>query len=332
MVKERTVFEKYRSERSAELVLACLASRHSVSAVLYDTALERRFARAVTFGVTLTNENAVEVVSALIVRLLREGAVPGNAVKRLGFAAPADVTMAVEELLSPSDIFLPPDIEITILPMLSGGAGGDFTAVLAAAIQQEGSVIAADVTGSLRMAAVSGDKMMFAEIPLKGGLDGDGMGISAAAAVNAVRVMLDAGALDSDGIMTDRDLFYIGEDFYISQADVRAVQSDKASIRAGLELFGETASELGSFGRMVVSGEAFGSERGAAVMAGLGAVPKGLAEKYVWCRLPGEQGVIDCLVQPQLMERVHALCDSAEDVSHRLYAEFDELYIKNLGF
>jgi hypothetical protein len=67
-------------------------------------------------------------------------------------------------------------------------------------------------------------------------------------------------------------------------------------------------------------------------MAGLGAVPKGLAEKYVWCRLPGEQGVIDCLVQPQLMERVHALCDSAEDVSHRLYAEFDELYIKNLGF
>lgn len=289
MVKERTVFEKYRSERSAELVLACLASRHSVSAVLYDTALERRFARAVTFGITLTNENAVEVVSALIVRLLREGAVPGNAVKRLGFAAPADITMAVEELLSPSDIFLPPDIEITILPMLSGGAGGDFTAVLAAAIQQEGSAIAADVTGSLRMAAVSGDKMMFAEIPLKGGLDGtalesgmplesgaielldrekdgticysvagdgDSMGISAAAAANAVRVMLDAGALDGDGIMTDRDLFYIGEDFYISQADVRAVQSDKASIRAGLELFGETASELGSFGRMVVSGEA----------------------------------------------------------------------------
>ena len=102
MVKERTVFEKYRSERSAELVLACLASRHSVSAVLYDTALERRFARAVTFGITLTNENAVEVVSALIVRLLRDGAVPGNAVKRLGFAAPADITMAVEELLSPS--------------------------------------------------------------------------------------------------------------------------------------------------------------------------------------------------------------------------------------
>lgn len=209
-----------------------------------------------TFGITLTNENAVEVVSALIVRLLREGAVPGNAVKRLGFAAPADITMAVEELLSPSDIFLPPDIEITILPMLSGGAGGDFAAVLAAAIQQEGSVIAADVTGSLRMAAVSGDKMMFAEIPLKGGLDGtalesgmplesgaielldrekdgticysvagdvDSMGISAAAAANAVRVMLDAGALDSDGIMTDRDLFYIGEDFYISQADVRTV-------------------------------------------------------------------------------------------------------------
>ena len=365
MVKERTVFEKYRSERSAELVLACLASRHSVSAVLYDAALERRYARAVTFGITLTNENAVEVISGLIVRLLREGAVPGNAVKRLGFAAPADITMAVEELLSPSDIFLAPDIEVVTLPMLSGSAGGDFTAVLAAALQQGESFIAADVAGSLRMGAVSGDRLMFAEVPLKGGLDGtalesgmplesgaielldrekdgticysvagdgDSMGISAGAAVNAVRVMLDCGALDSDGIMTDRDLFYIGEDFYISQPDVRAIQSDKASVRAGLELFGEAASELGSFGRLVVSGEAFGSERGAEVMAGFGAVPKGLADKYGWCRLPGEQGVIACLVQPGIIEKLHSLCDPAEDVSDRMYGEFDELYIKNLGF
>ena len=365
MVKERTVFEKYRTERSTELVLACLASRHSVSAVLYDTALERRYARAVTFGVTLTNENAVELISNLINRLLRESCVSGNAVKKLGFAAPADITMAVEELLSPSDIFLPPDIEIVILPMLSCGVGGEFTAAIAAALQQEGSVIAADVTGSLKMAAVSGEKMMFAELPLKGGLDGtalesgmplesgaiefldrekdgticysvagdgDSLGISAAAAVDAVRVMRETGALDSDGIMTDRDLFYIGEDFYISQADVRAIQSDKASVRAGLELIGEAASEYGSIGRLVVSGEAFGSERGAAAAAALGAVPRGLADKYGWCRLPGEQGVIACLVQPEISVKIHALCSNAEDISDRLYAEFDELYIKNLGF
>lgn len=365
MVKERTVFEKYRSERSAELTLACVATRHSASAVLYDQALERRYARAVTFGVTLTYENVVEVVSKLIVRLLREGAVPGNAVKKVGFAAPADVTMAVEELFSPSDVFLPPDVEIVFLPMISGSVGGDFSAVLAAALQQEGKVIAADINGSLRLGAVSGDKLMFADIPLKGGLDatslesgmplesgaielldreadgticysvagdGDSMGISAAAAVNAVGVMLRSGTLDSDGILTDRDLFYIGEDFYISQADVRAIQSDKATFRAGLELFGEAASELGGFDRLVVSGEAFGSERGAEVMAQLGAVPRGLADKYGWCRLPAEQGVIACLNDTGLLSRIHAICDSAEDISHLLYEEFDELYIKNLGF
>lgn len=365
MVKERTIFEKYRSERSAELVLACVSSRHSASAVLYDTALERRYARAATFGVTLTYENAVEKISALIVKLLREGAVPGNAVKQVGFAAPADITMAVEELFSPCDVFLPPDIGIAVLPMVSGTVGGDFAAVLAASLQQEGNVIAADVNGSLRMGAVSGGRLIFADIPLKGGLDGtslesgmplesgaielldrekdgticysvagdgDSMGISAAAAVNAVSVMLDNGALDSDGIMTDRDLFYIGEDFYISQSDVRAVQSDKAAVRAGLELFGEAASELGGFDRLVVSGEAFGSERGAEVMARLGAVPRGLADKYGWCRLPAEQGVIACLTDPALLDRIHGLCTSAEDVSHVIYEEFDELYIKNLGF
>lgn len=365
MVKERTVFEKYRGERSPELVLACLCSRHSMSAVLYDTALERRFARAVRYGVTLTPENAVNEVTSLIIHIIRASSTPGNAIKRLGLAAPADITLALEELFEPSEAYLPPDIDIAVIPMISGALGGDFTAVLAAALGGQGGFIAADVTDSLRMAAVSEGRLLTAQLPLKGGLDGtalesgmpleqgaielldrekdgticysvagdgESMGVSAAAAVNAVRVMLDSGALDRDGIMTDRDLFYIGEDFYISQADVRAVQSDKAAFRAAMELFGRETEQLGSLGRVVVSGEAFGSERGAEVMAKLGAVPGGLADRYGWCRLPGEQGVIDCLTEPGLLERMHELCGSAEDISGRLHGAFDELYIKNLAF
>lgn len=362
MVKERTVFEKYRSERSGELAIACCITRHSVSAVLYDMALDRRYARCVQFGMTVSPDNAVASVGGVILRLMRESGTAGNVVKKLGFAAPADITMLIEEMISPTDLFLPPDVELVILPMITAALGGDFTAVLAAAMQQEGSVLVADVTGGFRAAACSADGMKYMFLPLKGGLDGcglesgmpletgaidelsrdpdgtlcysvigdgDSMGISAPAAVNAVKIMLDCGVIDRDGIMTDRDLFYIGEDYYISQQDVRAVQSDKAACRAALELFGR---ECGRTSRAIISGEAFGSERGAGLMAELGAVPEGLAEKYGWNRCPGEQGLIACLTDPKLLDRLETLCGGAEDVSERISRDFNELYIKNLGF
>lgn len=362
MVSEHTVFEKYRSERSGDLALACYITRHSVSAVLFDIALNRRYARCVSFGITVCPDNAVACIGGAILRLMRESGTLGNTIKRLGFAAPADITMVIEEMISPTDLFLPPDVDFVILPMISAAMGGDFTAILAAAMQQEGSVLVADITGGFRAAACSERGMKFVHLPMKGGLDGcglesgmpletgaidelsrepdgtlcysvigdgDSMGISAPAAVNAVKIMLDCGALDRDGIMTDRDLFYIGEDYYISQADVRAIQSDKAVCRAALELFGQ---EVGRLNRAIISGEAFGSERGAGLMAELGAVPQGLAAKYGWNRCPGEQGIIACLNEPELLGRLEQVCGGAEDISPHINDEFNELYIKNLGF
>ncbi len=362
MVNDRTVFEKYRGERSAELALACYITRHSVRAVLYDTALERRYARCARFGITISPDNALACIGAVILRVMRESGTSGNAVKRLGFAAPADITMLIEEMITPADLFLPPETDILVLPMISAALGGDFTAVLANALRLGGSVIAADVTGGFRGAACSGGEMKLLRFPLKGGLDGtglesgmplesgavdeisrepdgtlcysvigdgDSMGISAPAALNAVKIMLDSGVIDSDGIMTDRDLFYIGEDLYISQQDVRAVQSDKAACRAALELLGRAAGRVSC---AVISGEAFGSLNGAGLMSKLGAVPAGIADKYGWDRAPGEQGLIFCMTDSAVLSRLEELCGSAEDISEEVSGEFSELYIKNLPF
>ncbi|MCI5668499.1 MAG: ASKHA domain-containing protein [Oscillospiraceae bacterium] len=362
MVNERTIFEKYRSERSNELALACCITRHTVSAVLYDIALKRRYARCVQFGVTVSADNAITCIGNAALRLMRESGTAGNVVRKLGFAAPADVTMIIEEMLSPTDLFLSPETEFVILPIISASLGGDFTAVIAAALQHGGNVLEVDMTGGFRAASCVDGQLKTACLPMKGGLDysgiesgmplefgaidqlsrepdgtlcysvigdGDGLGVSASAAAQAVRIMLDIGALDSDGIMTDRDLFYIGEDHFISQNDVRAVQSDKAACRAALERLGELT---GTHDRVIISGEAFGNEQGAAAMAQLGAVPRGLGEKYGWSRSPAEQGLINCLTDPELLGKLTELCGSAEDISPLMNDGFDELYIKNLVF
>lgn len=361
MTGEQSIIEKYRGERSGELALACSVTRHTVSAVLYDIALRRRYARCVSFGVTVTAENALKYCGQAILRVMRESGTPASAVKRLGFAAPADITMLAEDTFSPADFFLSPDTEMLVMPMISSLLGGDFTAVLASAMVDGESVLAADVTGGFRAAGVIGGGLKYAFMPLMGGLDGsllesgmplekgaidevtrdggticysvigdgESLGVSVPAALNAVKLMLECGALDRDGIMTDRDLFYIGEDFYISQSDVRAIQSDKAACRAALERFGKVA---GSFERAVISGEAFGSENGAAAMAQMGAVPAGLAEKYGWCRIPAEQGLIACLSHPELLYRLHELTLNAEDITHQIRDGFDDIYIKNIAF
>lgn len=361
MTGERTIFEKYRSERSGELVLACCAARHSVSAVLYDVALRRRYARCICCGVTLTADNALQYCGQVILRVMRESGTAGSAVRRLGFAAPADITVLAEDMFSASDFFLPPETEMTVMPMISSLLGGDMTAVLASAMLDGEDVMAADVSGGFRIAGIKDGRLRYAFLPLMGGLDGsllesgmplekgaideifkdggtvcysvigdgESAGVSVPAALNAVKLMLECGALDRDGIMTDRDLFYIGEDFYISQSDVRAIQSDKAACRAALERFGEAA---GRFGRAVISGEAFGSENGAAAMAQLGAVPEELAERYGWCRIPAEQGLIACLSRPELPGRIHRMIADSEDITHLVRNGFDEIYIKNLAF
>lgn len=362
MVKDTTQFTKFRSERSNELVIACCVEKHFISAVLYDVGLSRRYARAVRFGITLSYEDVVNSVNELLLRLMRESGVRGNSVRSIGFSAQGGFTILLEEGFDPGELFLPPDIDIVFLPMMSLTVGSELSAVLASALKEPGSTLVANFGEGLRAASSTENGVKFAYVPMKGGIDssgletgmplesgaidqmsresdgticysvigdGEGIGVSAPAAAQAVRIMLDTGALDHDGIMTDRDLFYIGEDHYISQSDVRAVQSDKAACRAALERLGKLT---GSHERVIISGEAFGSEQGAAAMAQLGAVPRGLGERYGWSRNPAEQGLIMCLTDPELLRKLTELCGSAEDISAEIHDGFDDLYIKNLAF
>lgn len=361
MVKGNS-FVMYRSEKSNDMTLLCYITRHSVSTVLYDSGFSGRYARAVSYGKTMTAADSAEEIARCIQRVMRESGTPFNTVRRVGFAAPADITMLLEEQVAPVDLFLPPDTQMLIMPIINTALGGDFSAVLASALAYGRNVLSADCTGGLRLACVSDRKLKFANAAMAGGFDGTALesgmplengavsslsrepdgavvysvigdeaaaGISVPAALMTLKLMLDSGTVDSDGIMTDRDLFFIGEDLYISQSDVRAMQFDKAVLRSALELFGEA---VGRSDCVIFSGEAFGSEHGAAMAEKLSSVPDGLAEKYGWARRPGENGLLRCINSPELFSFMQELCGSAEDITDRIQGRFDDLYIKYLGF
>lgn len=357
ITNSRIIHEKYRAERSERLAAALDITDISVSLVYYDLALSRRFARTALVGERITAENITSRLVRLLSLSMQEYGISAAAVQTLGIAAPVHLSLYLEDALSPTELYLRPETDIFVMPFISAAISGRFTAALMALPAENG--LAADFGSSLILGGFNSDRIVCASFPLLGAFDGsaiesgmpaergaidevkrdndgavcygvvadaESVGIAPSAAVQAVSVMLETGTLDSDGIMTDRDNFYIGEDFYITQADVRAVQSDKARTAAAFELF---LREIGQPSSAFLSGEVF--SRGINAMLKIGAVPT-LKCRTGFCRNSVEQGLIRCAENGLELERAYKIAAEAEDISEALRGKCDNLYIKNLPF
>lgn len=356
--KQHILNEKYRAERSAEIAAACDITANSMSVVYYDLALRRRYARSALVGTAVSADAAHGLLAKLLVTSMRGFDIPASAVKRVGIAAPVHIESAAEFELTPSGFFLPPEAEIFFVPFISAGISGRFTASLLTLPDED--CAAADLGKTLCAAYKKGNGYCCAAFPMEGAFDGSGLesgmpaekgaidavrresdgtivyevvqdaesiGISPCGAIMAVNVMRGTGSLDADGIMTDRDLFCIGEDLFISQSDIRAIQSDKARAAAALELLAQTK-------RAFFSGEPFSTAEGFEAMLKLGAIPKRFAggNSAGFCRNSVEQGIILCLKSVGERRRAIKISQKAEDITERLLPEFDELYLSFLPF
>lgn len=351
-------YEKFRAERSGELAAAFDITSCGMSVVLYDITLERRYARAVLACENVTVQTVLRQMARLLSQAMQRFGVSARDIKRIGAAADTHISALLEAELTPSDLFLPPETEVFVLPYISAGLGGRFTAALLAV--PDGALFCADAGASICTAVRSGGALKCAAFPLAGAFDcsaltfgmpaeegaitsvyresggelcysvvgdADAAGISPCGAVRAAVLMLERGIVDDFGIMTDRDKFTVGEEIFLTQEDIRAVQTDKARTAAALELMlNNGAGGLRAF----LSGEPF-ADGGLKAMLSLGAVPRELSGA-AFCRNSAEQGVINFLTDERSREAAHEYAASAEDVSNVLMPEFDDLYIKNLEF
>lgn len=345
--------ERLRDERSDKLGIAIDVSYSIMTAVYYDFQLKRRFARASLFGVELNSDNVSENLTRLLISSMRELKIMSADVKSVGIAASFRISMELEAELTTSDLFLSPDIEIYYVPFISVDIGGRFTASLLAAPEGDDCLIAdfgrmlciaERKQGQLRCAsfemggAFDGSGYESGMPPEKGAIDNvssesdgtlvyevigdcDSIGVSPCGVAASVSVMMDNGALDSDGIMTDRDLFAIGEDFFVSQNDVRVFQADKARVAAALELFD-------GMERAYLSGEVFTSANGLRLLTEIGAIPKGMSSAF--CRNSVEQGVIMCLESEEARQKADKIAKNSIVVTHDILEDFEKNYFGHL--
>lgn len=349
--------EKYRAERSAELAAACDITSNSIAVVYYDLALERRFARSVMIGAAVTPQVAARELPKLFAASLAEFSIKPAAVKRVGIAAPVHIENAAECAFKASDLGLSDSCEVSYVPFISAGISGRFTASLLT-LPADGDWAAADLASSLCVAHKTGTELHCAAFPLSGAFDGsalesgmpaengainiirresdktiayevvgdcDSIGISPCGALTAAAEMQRCGILDSDGIMTDRDLFFIGEDLFVSQNDIRAIQTDKARTAAAFGLLSQTDAP------MFLSGEPFSDPSGFRALLSLGAIPQRFGGAS-FCRNSTEQGIIAFLENEDVRARAFEYSRIANDYSRDNLLKFDENYLNNLNF
>lgn len=357
MTNLTVLHEKYRAERSAELALACDMTACSISVVYYDLALERRYARSVMFGAELTAHNAANELARLIVTSMREYSIKSAAVKRVGIAAPVHFETVLEQTFDSAAPGFGEICEPIFVPYISAGISGRFTASLLTLPEDE-DWAAADFGRSLCIAHKTGRELHCAAFALLGAFDGsalesgmpaengaidmvrqdpdgtrayevvgdcESIGVSPCGALMSAMEMKRAGVLDEDGIMTDRDLYYIGEDYFVSQSDVRAIQTDKAFAAAAFELLPQTD------GKVFFSGEPFSSAGGFRALLELGAIPERFGGA-AFCRNSTEQGIIAYLENESVRERAAELVRSAKDFSSDNLLKYDKGYLNNLNF
>ncbi len=346
--------EKYHAERSGELCAVCDIHGGSAVLVLYDRRLSRRYARAVYVCAGITPKNAAVKVRELISYVIRELSVNKGEIRSFAVAAPFLISLALDEECP--ELF--PDAKIFVSPFISSNVDGRFAAALMAVPGD--NFLAADLAGTLSIGRVVGDTAVCAAFPAEGALDASafergmppergaafelrrekdgsicygvyadaaGIGVSAAAAFQAVKIMRDIGCVDDDGIMTDRDVFYIGEDLFFSQKDVRAVQADKALSAAA---FGAFIRETGTPPAAYISGDVL-TKGGFSTMLELGAVP-GSLRGAGFCQNSVIEGLIRCSLDDAVRVRAERLAEGAKDITEQLKPDFEELYLKNLRF
>lgn len=352
--QKRVISEKY-TEEHGEIGISVDVSESCVSAAFYDLERSEICARSVLLGEKIVPNNAEEILQRLIVTAMREHGISAAMVRSVGIAAGVHTSSVLERRFSPEHWLLSPQTDVFILPFISAAISGRFTAALLTLPDED--CVFADFGRTLSVAVKRGGNIVCAVFPLSGAFDGSGLesgipsvsgaiiavseqsdgtlmyqvaddvdsiGISPCAALMAALHMRDSGILDGDGIMTDRDRFHIGEDFYISQADIRVIQADKAKSAAALSLLPE-------IGDAFFSGEPFANSGGIAAMRSLGAIPERF-DSAKFCRSSVENGIIMCLENENARTKAVKIAQNSQECTEKILHRFDELYLKFLPF
>lgn len=130
----------------------------------------------------------------------------------------------------------------------------------------------------------------------------------------------------------EKPAFFITEEVYIGQKDVRQIQLAKSAIRCGIELllarFGNVPADVD---RVIIAGS-FGYHLNEKSLINIGMLPPQFAGKVSFAGNTSLGGAAALLVSAPLRERVKGIAAGVEKVELAMDAGFESAFIEYMGF
>jgi uncharacterized 2Fe-2S/4Fe-4S cluster protein (DUF4445 family) len=207
---------------------------------------------------------------------------------------------------------------------------------------------AAQIRCGMRAAegAIEGVKIADGELTLQVIGDVTPVGMCGSGLVDAVAELVGVGLIDASGrfaldpeLLADRfgkigeeRVFYLADDVYLSQRDVRELQFAKASIATGWNiLLRELGVEVSDVAQVLLAGS-FGSYLSPASAVRIGLVPKMAFARIVSAGNMAGEGAKIAALSVQERAAASAIVDEVEYVELSGRADFNDLFIDQLAF
>jgi uncharacterized 2Fe-2S/4Fe-4S cluster protein (DUF4445 family) len=204
---------------------------------------------------------------------------------------------------------------------------------------------AAQIRCGMRAAdgAIEGVKIVGADVELTVIGDVDAVGLCGSGLVDAVAELVAAGILDSSGRFVagsserlrklgEENVFYLSDDVFLSQRDVRELQFAKASIATGWAILCRELGIAPAQISQVLLGGSFGSYLTPASAVRIGLVPRLPLPRIVSAGNVAGEGAKIVALSTAERAAAQSVLDEVEYVELSGRADFNDLFVDRLGF
>ncbi len=155
-------------------------------------------------------------------------------------------------------------------------------------------------------------------------------GICGSGLIDCVAALLSSGELDETGYLTE-DRYYLG-DVYISQKDIRSLQTAKAAIAAGIKtLCHEFKKPVTAIKKVIIAG-GFGMHIDPDSACDIGLIPSELRGRIEFLGNCAGLGAVNCALSESERKRTEVFAKKLEYIELSGHKKFNQLYVDEMFF
>lgn len=184
--------------------------------------------------------------------------------------------------------------------------------------------------GAIYAVELSGDEPVFKVI---GG--GEAKGICGSGILDVAAVLLELGYIDESGCLENDDgddVYYLTDDVYVNQRDIRQLQLAKAALSAGITRLTELSGIDTDVISAVYLAGGFGTWLNSESAVRIGMLPKGTANKVKPLGNTSLAGAAMAMLQPAEQEKLQEIKQKCRYLELSSDKRFNELFVEAMAF